>query len=50
MKGLSGEAAIVGHAEQPPQRKFDGEPRFTLEQWADLGPLEAARQSLRAPR
>lgn len=35
-RGLRGEAAIVGYAEWPAQRRYDGERRFTLEQWADL--------------
>ncbi len=29
-------AAIVGTAQHRPQRPFVGEPRFTIEQWADL--------------
>lgn len=29
-------AAIVGTAQRPGRRHFDGEPRFALEQWADL--------------
>jgi acetyl-CoA C-acetyltransferase len=36
VKGLSGDAAIVGHAERPPQRKFVGDRKFSLEQWAEL--------------
>jgi acetyl-CoA C-acetyltransferase len=34
--GLRGDACIVGFAERPPQRKFAGEPRLTVEQWAGL--------------
>jgi len=34
--GLTGNAAIVGHAERRPERRFSGERRFSLEQWADL--------------
>lgn len=34
--GLRGEAAIVGIAEYPHQRKYDGPRKFTLEQWAEL--------------
>ncbi|MEQ8485133.1 MAG: thiolase family protein [Pseudomonadales bacterium] len=34
--GLRGEAAIVGLAEYPHQRKYDGPRKFTLEQWAEL--------------
>ena len=34
--GLRGEAAIVGYAEYPHERKYTGSRRFTIEQWADL--------------
>jgi len=34
--GLRGEAAIVGIAEYPHQRKYVGRRKFTLEQWAEL--------------
>lgn len=34
--GLRGEAAIVGFAEYPHQRKYQGPRKFTLEQWAEL--------------
>jgi acetyl-CoA acetyltransferase len=34
--GLRGGAAIVGIAEYRHQRHYTGQPRFTLEQWADL--------------
>jgi acetyl-CoA acetyltransferase len=34
--GLTGEAAIVGFAELPPQRRPSRPPSFTLEQWAEL--------------
>jgi acetyl-CoA C-acetyltransferase len=37
--GLRGDAVIAGIAEYPPERKFRGERRFTLEQWADLAAL-----------
>jgi acetyl-CoA acetyltransferase len=34
--GLRGDAAIVGIAEEKPERHFTGTPRFSIEQWADL--------------
>lgn len=34
--GLRGEAAIVGFAEYPHRRKYDGPRMFMLEQWAEL--------------
>jgi len=34
--GLRGEAAIVGIAEYPHRRKYDGPRKFMLEQWAEL--------------
>jgi acetyl-CoA acetyltransferase len=34
--GLRGEAAIVGIAEYPHRRRYDGPRKFTLEQWAEL--------------
>lgn len=34
--GLRGEAAIVGVAEYPHRRKYDGPRKFMLEQWAEL--------------
>lgn len=37
--GLRGEAAIVGYAEYPHRRKWDGPRKLTLEQWADLARL-----------
>ncbi|HSG88538.1 MAG TPA: thiolase family protein [Pseudomonadales bacterium] len=35
-RGLRGEAAIVGYAEWPAERRYDGPRQFTLEQWAEL--------------
>ena len=35
-RGFGGDACIVGYVERPSQRHFDGEPRLTIEQWADL--------------
>ena len=37
--GLRGDAVIAGIAEYAPERKYRGERRFTLEQWADLAAL-----------
>ena len=37
--GLRGDAVIAGIAEYTPERKYRGERRFTLEQWADLAAL-----------
>jgi acetyl-CoA acetyltransferase len=34
--GLRGEAAIVGIAEYPHRRKYEGPRKFTLQQWAEL--------------
>jgi acetyl-CoA acetyltransferase len=34
--GLRGDAAIVGYTERPSRRRFEGELRFTLEQWMYL--------------
>ncbi|TQC45202.1 thiolase family protein [Rhodococcus sp. WS4] len=36
---LRGNAAIAGVAEYPPERRFAGPGRFTIEQWADLAAL-----------
>ena len=36
MAGLRGEAAVVGLAEWPAERRYDGPRAFTLEQWASL--------------
>jgi acetyl-CoA acetyltransferase len=46
--GLRGEAAIVGIAEYPHQRKYDGARKFTLEQWAELTALALADAGLEA--
>lgn len=46
--GLRGEAAIVGLAEYPHQRKYLGPRRFMLEQWADLTALALADAGLQA--
>jgi acetyl-CoA acetyltransferase len=35
----SGDAAVVGIAEYAPERHFTGEPKLSLEQWADLAAL-----------
>jgi acetyl-CoA acetyltransferase len=40
--GLRGDAVIAGIAEYKPERKYKGERRFTLEQWADLAALALA--------
>jgi acetyl-CoA C-acetyltransferase len=40
--GLRGDAVIAGIAEYKPERKYQGERRFTLEQWADLAALALA--------
>ena len=40
--GLRGDAVIAGIAEYAPERKYRGERRFTLEQWADLAALALA--------
>jgi acetyl-CoA C-acetyltransferase len=37
--GLRGDAVIAGIAEHAPERKYRGERRFTLEQWADLAAM-----------
>jgi acetyl-CoA acetyltransferase len=37
--GLTGDAAVVGIAEYAPERRFEGEAKFSLEQWADLAAL-----------
>ena len=37
--GLRGDAAIVGYAEYEHIRKYTGEKKFTVEQWADLTKL-----------
>ena len=34
--GLRGEAAIVGVAEYPHRRKYDGPRMFMLDKWAEL--------------
>ena len=34
--GLRGDAAVVGYAEYKHERKYTGQKRFTIEQWADL--------------
>jgi acetyl-CoA acetyltransferase len=44
--GLRGEAAVVGYAEYPHQRKYTGPRKFTLEQWADLAYLALADAGL----
>ncbi len=44
--GLRGDAVIAGIAEYPPERKYRGERRFTLEQWADLAALALADAGL----
>ncbi len=46
--GLRGDAAIVGFAEYPHQRKYDGPGKFTLEQWAELAALGLADAGLEA--
>lgn len=46
--GLRGEAAIVGLAEYPHQRKYTGPRKFTLEQWAELTRLALADAGLEA--
>ncbi len=46
--GLRGEAAIVGLAEYPHRRKYDGPRKFTLEQWAELAALALADAGLEA--
>jgi acetyl-CoA acetyltransferase len=40
--GLRGDAVIAGIAEYKPERKYKGERRFTLEQWADLAAMALA--------
>jgi acetyl-CoA acetyltransferase len=47
-RGLRGEAAIVGYAEWPAERRYDGERRFTVEQWADLAAEALADAGLAA--
>ena len=37
--GLKGDAAIVGIAELKPERRFSGEKKFTIEQWAELSKM-----------
>ncbi len=37
--GLRGDAAVVGFAEHPHERKYLGPRRFTIEQWAELAKL-----------
>ena len=44
--GLRGDAVIAGIAEYAPERKYRGERRFTLEQWADLAALALADAGL----
>ena len=34
--GLRGDAQIVGYAQQRSERRFTGQPKLTLEQWADM--------------
>jgi hypothetical protein len=34
--GLTGEAAILGFVELPPERKPTRPPRFAIEQWVSL--------------
>jgi acetyl-CoA acetyltransferase len=46
--GLRGEAAIVGIAEYPHQRKYVGPRKFTLEQWAELTRMALDDAGLRA--
>jgi acetyl-CoA C-acetyltransferase len=40
--GLRGDAAIVGYAEHPAERRFTGTPSFSVEQWAELAALALA--------
>ncbi len=46
--GLVGDAAVVGIAEYAPERRFSGDPRFSLEQWADLAALALADAGIEA--
>ena len=49
-RGLRGEAAIVGYAEWPAERRYDGERQFTLEQWSDLAAQALADAGLEPDR
>ena len=44
--GLAGDAAIVGIADHPPERRFTGERHTMLEQWAELAALALADAGL----
>lgn len=46
--GLRGDAAVVGFAEHPPERKYTGERKFTTEQWLDLAAMALADAGLKA--
>lgn len=46
--GLAGDAAIVGLADWKPVRKYAGEPRFTIEQFAELARLALEDAGLEA--
>tara|TARA_Y100001933_G_scaffold170411_1_gene168500 strand:- start:500 stop:1699 length:1200 start_codon:yes stop_codon:yes gene_type:complete len=46
--GLRGEAAIVGIAEYPHQRRYEGPRKFTLEQWSELTALALQDAGLEA--
>jgi acetyl-CoA acetyltransferase len=46
--GLRGDAAVVGIAEYPSVRRFEGAPRFHLEQWLDLAALALTDAGLRS--
>lgn len=46
--GLRGDAAIVGFAEYPHQRKYGGAPKFSLTQWVELTRLALLDAGLQA--
>lgn len=46
--GLQGNAAVVGFAEFKHERKYTGERKFTIEQWADLAAMALADAGLEA--
>jgi acetyl-CoA acetyltransferase len=46
--GLRGDAAVVGFAEYKHERKYTGERKFTLEQWAELTHLALVDAGLKA--
>jgi acetyl-CoA acetyltransferase len=50
MTGLSGDAAILGYVELPPQRTPRRPPRFVLEQWAELAAAVVADAGVPAAR